>query len=190
MLNLVLFGPPGSGKGTQSAKLIEKYQLVHLSTGDILRAELKAQTALAAEAKKYMDQGELVPDSIIFDMVAAKLDQNKSAKGFIFDGFPRNAKQADVLDKMLADKGTAISCMVALDVEKDELVRRLLNRGVEQARVDDQDISIIENRIVVYNKETLPLIDYYKAQNKFYNVLGIGSVDDIFGRISEVIDNL
>jgi adenylate kinase len=190
MLNIVLFGPPGAGKGTQSEKLIEKYKLVHLSTGDILRAELAAQTDLAKEAKKFMDKGELVPDSIVIGMIEAKLDKNKDAKGFIFDGFPRTNAQAKALDELLAKKNTAISGMIALEVEREELIKRLLLGGKDSGRSDDQDQKIIENRINVYNKETSPVIDYYRAQNKFHPIFGIGSIDDIFGNICKSVDKL
>jgi adenylate kinase len=190
MLNLVLFGPPGSGKGTQSAKLIEKYKLVHLSTGDILRGELAAQTPLGLEAKKKMDKGELVPDEVVIGMISNKLDANTSAKGFIFDGFPRTTAQAAALDALLTKKGTAITVMLSLEVEKQELVNRLLNRGKDSGRADDQNIDVIENRIAVYNKETSIVTDYYKKQNKFQSIPGMGSIDDIFGRLSVAIDKV
>ena len=187
MLNIVLFGPPGAGKGTQSEKIIEKYALTHFSTGDILRGEIKNQTALGVEAKQFMDKGELVPDSVVIGMIANKIDQNKDAKGFIFDGFPRTTAQAAALDKMMADKGIAISGMVALEVEKDELVARLLNRGKDSGRADDQNPAIIENRIKVYNAETMPVADFYAAQGKFKSINGKGGLDDIFGRICDAI---
>ncbi|MFW5752359.1 MAG: adenylate kinase [bacterium] len=184
MLNLVLFGPPGAGKGTQSEKLIEKYKLVHLSTGDILRGELAAKTKLGKEAKKFMEKGELVPDSVVIGMIESKIDQNMNAPGFIFDGFPRTTAQATALDEMLSKKGTSITLMVALD----ELVKRLLNRGKDSGRADDKDESVIENRINVYHKETSPVIDYYDAQGKFRGVDGMGSIDEIFVRICNVVD--
>lgn len=187
MLNIVLFGPPGSGKGTQSAKLIEKYKLVHLSTGDILRGEIAAQTPLGLEAKKKMDKGELVTDEIVIGMISNKLDQNSTAKGFIFDGFPRTTAQAEALDKLLKAKGTEITIMLALEVEKQELINRLLNRGKESGRTDDQDLSVIENRIAVYNRETAIVMNYYKAQGKFKAIQGMGSIDDIFNRLCEAI---
>jgi adenylate kinase len=187
MLNIVLFGPPGSGKGTQSAKLIEKYHLVHLSTGDILRGEIAAQTPLGLEAKKKMDKGELVSDDIVIGMIGNKLDANASAKGFIFDGFPRTTAQAGALDKLLSEKKTAISVMLSLEVEKQELVDRLLNRGKDSGRADDQDLSVIENRIAVYNRETAVVADYYKAQGKFKAIHGMGSIDEIFNRLCEAI---
>jgi adenylate kinase len=188
MLNLVLFGPPGSGKGTQSANLIEKYKLVHLSTGDILRGEIAAQTTLGLEAKKKMEKGELVSDEIVIGMIGNKLDQNASAKGFIFDGFPRTTAQAVALDKLLTAKKTSISVMLALEVEKQELVSRLLNRGKDSGRADDQDIAVIENRIAVYNRETAIVADYYQAQGKLRTIQGMGTIDEIFDRLSSAID--
>ncbi len=187
MLNLVLFGPPGSGKGTQSEKLIEKYKLVHLSTGDILRGELAAKTPLGLEAKKKMDKGELVPDEVVIGMISNKLDQNAGVKGFIFDGFPRTTAQAEALDNLLKEKGTAITMMLALEVEKQELVNRLLNRGKGSGRADDQDLSVIENRITVYNKETAIVKDYYKGQGKLKTIQGMGSIDEIFEKLSKAI---
>lgn len=187
MLNLVLFGPPGSGKGTQSTKLIEKYKLVHLSTGDILRGEIAAQTPLGIEAKKKMEKGELVSDDIVIGMISNKLDHNVNAKGFIFDGFPRTTAQAKALDNLLTQKGTAITVMLSLDVEKQELINRLLNRGKDSGRADDQDLSVIENRIAVYNRETAVVQDYYKAQGKLKDIHGVGTVDDIFNRLCKAI---
>jgi adenylate kinase len=190
MLNIVLFGPPGAGKGTQSDKLIEKYQLVHLSTGDILRGEIKAQTPLGLEAKKNIDKGELVPDEVVIGMIESKIDKNADAKGIIFDGFPRTTAQAEALDTLLEKKGTAISIMLALEVEKEELINRLLLRGKDSGRCDDQDQAVIENRISVYNKETAPVMDFYGAQNKLKTVEGMGSIDEIFDRLCVAIDNL
>ena len=180
MLNLVLFGPPGAGKGTQSTKLIEKYQLVHLSTGDILRGEIAASTALGMEAKKLMDQGILVPDEVVIGMIASKLDANKNAKGFIFDGFPRTTAQAEALDNLLTEKKTSISMMLALEVDDEELTRRLLRRGKDSGRADDQNEEVVRKRIVEYNTKTAPLKDYYSKQNKFISIQGTGSVDTIF----------
>jgi adenylate kinase len=190
MLNIVLFGPPGAGKGTQAAKLLEKYKLVHLSTGDILRSELAAKTPLGLEAKRYMDKGELVPDSVVIGMIEGKIDSNAGAKGFIFDGFPRTTAQAAALDKMLDKKGTPITSMLALEVEKEELIKRLLLRGKDSGRTDDQDQSIIENRIKVYNSETTPVKDYYEGQKKYMGIHGMGSIEDIFDRLCEAIDTL
>ncbi len=190
MLNIVLFGPPGAGKGTQAVNLIEKYKLVHLSTGDILRGELAAKSPLGVEAKKYMDKGELVPDEVVIGMIEGKLDQHADANGFIFDGFPRTKAQATALDNLLTKKKTAISIMVALEVEKQELVNRLMGRGKVSGRADDQDINVIENRIAVYNRETAPVIDYYSAQGKFSPVNGMGTIEEIFGRLSTAIDSI
>jgi adenylate kinase len=190
MLNIVLFGPPGAGKGTQAVNLIEKYKLIHLSTGDILRGELAAKSPLGIEAKKYMDKGELVSDEVVIGMIGLKLDQHADARGFIFDGFPRTKAQAGALDKLLADKKTAISMMVALEVEKQELIDRLMGRGKVSGRADDQDISVIENRIAVYNRETSPVIDYYNKQGKFQSVNGMGSIENIFGRLCKAIDQI
>lgn len=190
MLNIVLFGPPGAGKGTQAVNLIEKYKLVHLSTGDILRGELAAKSPLGVEAKKYMDKGELVPDEVVIGMIEGKLDQHADANGFIFDGFPRTKAQATALDNLLTKKKTAISIMVALEVEKQELVNRLMGRGKVSGRADDQDINVIENRIAVYNRETAPVIDYYSAQGKFSPVNGMGTIEEIFGRLCGEIDGI
>lgn len=189
MLNIVLFGPPGAGKGTQAEKLINKYKLVHLSTGDILRAELAAQTSLGKRAKEFMNKGELVPDEVVIGMIEAKIDQNLQSNGFIFDGFPRTTKQAEALDKMLTTKKTTISGMLALEVEKDELVKRLLGRGQVSGRADDQDVSIIENRIKVYNSETAPVINFYDIQGKYRSIQGMGSIDEIFDRLCKAIEN-
>ena len=187
MLNIVLFGPPGAGKGTQSEKLIAEYQLVHLSTGDILRAEVAAGTELGQQAKKLMDEGILVPDEIVIEMISNKLDQNKHVKGFIFDGFPRTANQARALDKLLAEKKTSITKMISLKVTDEELMNRLLKRGQESGRADDQDQDVILNRIQEYNLKTAPLEDYYEEQGKFEAIDGIGEINEIFYAISSVI---
>lgn len=180
MLNIVLFGPPGAGKGTQSQKLIDQYGLVHLSTGDLLRSEIANGTSLGMEAKAIMDRGDLVSDEIVIGMIESKLDANPNAKGFIFDGFPRTQAQAIALDDLLQKKGTAISAMLALEVDNEELIKRLLLRGKETGRPDDQDENIISNRVNEYNNKTLPLKEYYSEQSKFHSIKGIGTIDSIF----------
>lgn len=180
MLNIVLFGPPGAGKGTQSENLINKYGLVHLSTGDILRSEIARGTSLGRKAKEIMDRGELVGDDIVIGMIESKLDESTSAKGFIFDGFPRTAAQAVALDDLLQKKGTGISGMLALEVNDEELVNRLLQRGKNSGRADDQNQEVIRRRIQEYNNKTLPLKNYYSEQGKFHSIDGIGSIDEIF----------
>lgn len=189
MLNIVLFGPPGAGKGTQAAKLVDKYSLVHLSTGDIFRANIKGETELGKLAKSYMDKGNLVPDEVTISMLEAEVDKNPQAKGFIFDGFPRTTPQAEALDRFLTSKNTAISIMLALDVPKEELIKRLLERGKDSGRADDLDGSIIANRIKVYNEQTAVVADFYAAQNKFEKINGVGSIEDIFNRLCSAIDN-
>lgn len=188
MLNIVLFGPPGAGKGTQSEKLISAFKLVHLSTGDILRKEIANQTAAGLEAKKLMDQGVLVPDHVVIKMIEDCIDSNRNAQGFIFDGFPRTTAQARALDEMLSQKNSSINMMLALEVEDQELINRLINRGKESGRPDDQNEVVIGRRIGEYNSKTSPLKEYYKAQGKFYSINGIGSIDDIFERLRKVIE--
>ena len=180
MLNLVLFGPPGAGKGTQSENLINKYGLVHLSTGDLFRKEIARGTDLGKKAKDIMDKGELVGDDIVIGMIESKLDENPNVKGFIFDGFPRTSAQAISLDDLLQKKGTGISAMLALEVDDNELIKRLLLRGQHSGRPDDKNEDVIRNRIVEYNSKTLPLKKYYNEQGKFHSIDGIGSVDQIF----------
>ena len=190
MLNLVLFGPPGAGKGTQADFLIRKYNLIHLSTGDLLRNQIAAQTALGLEAKSYMDKGFLVPDTIVIGMIQSILRENKSARGFIFDGFPRTVEQAVALDELLDHHASPVSGMLSLEVEKNELINRLLCRGKISGRPDDQDVSIIENRILEYNKKTMPIKDYYSAQNKCHTIDGMGTIDDIAQRLSNAVNAL
>ena len=190
MLNIVLFGPPGAGKGTQSEMLIEKYNLIHLSTGDILRAEIVNQTKLGIEAKKYMDQGLLVPDKVVIGMIGSQLEKHSNTQGFIFDGFPRTTEQAIALDNLLLNKQITINAMISLKVEDNELIRRLLERGKNSGRSDDQSEEIISNRIKEYNLKTAPLKSFYNQQNKLYEVDGLGSIDDIRKKINSVIDNL
>jgi len=190
MLNIVLFGPPGAGKGTQSAKLIEQFGLIHLSTGDLLRAERKSQTPLGIKANEYIEKGNLVPDEVVIGMIENKIQEYTNPKGFIFDGFPRTVPQAAALDLMLLEHRTSISCMIALEVEYNELVDRLLKRGADSGRADDQDEIIIKNRISVYNNETLPVADFYKSQNKYANIYGIGEVDEIYNQICEALSKV
>lgn len=190
MLNIVLFGPPGAGKGTQAAFLTEKFNLIHLSTGDLLREQIAAGTELGLAAKKNMDKGELVPDEVVIGMICSKISGNLQAPGFIFDGFPRTVEQAKAFDELLDKKCVPVSGMLALEVDKQELIDRLLSRGKISGRSDDQDVSIIENRINVYNEKTAPLIGYYKAQSKYFPVEGMGSIDDIAQRIEKVVADL
>ncbi|AXO81393.1 adenylate kinase [Olleya aquimaris] len=190
MTNLVLFGPPGAGKGTQANFLKEKYDLIHISTGDVFRYNIKNETALGTLAKSYMDKGHLVPDQVTIDMLKAEVERNADAKGFIFDGFPRNESQAKALDQIMEEKDSEVSAMVALEVEDEVLVQRLLERGKTSGRKDDSDEAIIRNRIKVYYNETAILKDYYAAQNKYFGVNGIGSIEDITVRLNTVIDKL
>ncbi len=189
MFNLILFGPPGSGKGTQSEKLIAKYGLKHLSTGDLLRSEIAQQTALGIEAKKVMDKGELVPDEVVIGMISSAIDNNESVKGFLFDGFPRTAAQAEALDKLLELKKTSIVVMLALEVGEEELVKRLMKRGETSGRSDDTNESVIRARITEYHKKTTAVADYYKQFDKVTMIKGEGSIDDIFNSLSSEIDS-
>ena len=189
MFNLILFGPPGSGKGTQSEKLIAKYGLKHLSTGDLLRSEIAQQTALGIEAKKVMDKGELVPDEVVIGMISSAIDNNDSVKGFLFDGFPRTAAQAEALDKLLELKKTSIAVMLALEVGEEELVKRLMKRGETSGRSDDTNESVIRARITEYHKKTTAVADYYQQFDKVTMIKGEGSIDDIFNSLSSEIDS-
>jgi adenylate kinase len=188
MLNIVLFGPPGAGKGTQSAKLIEKYGLAHLSTGDIFRANIKGGTELGNLAKSYIDKGQLVPDEVTIGMLESEVNKHPGAKGFIFDGFPRTSAQAIALDELLAKKDTAITMMLALEVNEDELRKRLLLRGKDSGRADDQDPAIIQKRIDVYNSETTPVKEFYTKQGKYKGIEGIGEVEAIFNNLCKAIE--
>jgi adenylate kinase len=190
MLNLVLFGPPGAGKGTQADLLIEKFNLLHLSTGDLLRSQIAAETELGIEAKIYIDKGFLAPDSIVISMIKSRLKEATNALGFIFDGFPRTVAQAKALDELLEENGTPVSGMLCLSVEKDELINRLTNRAKTSGRPDDQEVSIIENRIQIYHEKTEPLRDYYRAQKKYYKIDGQGSVEIIAQRLIDTIASL
>ncbi len=188
MFNLILFGPPGSGKGTQSEKLIATYGLKHLSTGDLLRSEIAAKTPLGLEAKNLMDKGQLVPDEVVIGMISSALDANPTAKGFLFDGFPRTSAQAEALDNLLALKDTGINVMLALDVTEEELVKRLLKRGETSGRSDDTNEVVIRARITEYHNKTAVVADYYKQFDKVVMVKGEGTVDDIFTALCTEID--
>lgn len=189
-LNLVLFGPPGAGKGTQSTFLIEKFGLIHLSTGDLLRGEIASKTELGLKAKELMDQGKLVPDEVVIGMIKNKLEGNPNAKGFIFDGFPRTTAQAEALDALLAGNNDSISAMLALEVDVEELKKRLLERGKMSGRPDDQNLDIIAQRISEYNNKTAPLKAYYDKQNKLHTIEGVGTVESISNTLSESISKL
>ncbi len=188
MFNLVLFGPPGSGKGTQSSKIIETFHLSHISTGDILRVEVAKESPLGIEAKKFMDQGMLVPDEVVIGMISSKLDENPDAAGFIFDGFPRTVAQAQALDNLLDFKNSPINLVLSLIVSEAELKSRLISRGESSGRSDDNE-EIIFKRIHEYHAKTSPVADYYKSKNKLVEVKGEGSVDEIFNALSQEIDN-
>ena len=188
MFNLILFGPPGSGKGTQSEKLIEKYGLVHLSTGDLLRKERKMKTPLGIEAQQFIDRGQLVPDEVVIGMISSALDENPGARGFLFDGFPRTVAQAEALDRLLELKKSEIALVLFLEVPEEELIRRLIHRGKTSDRTDDADESIQRKRQEVYKSETLPVAAYYDKKKKVVNVNGIGAIDEIFTRLSSQID--
>ncbi len=190
MKNIVLFGPPGAGKGTQAEYLKVKYNLIHISTGDVFRYNIKNETELGMLAKSYMDKGDLVPDEVTIDMLKAEVDKNTDAKGFIFDGFPRTHSQAAALDAFLAEKGEGINGMVALEVDEDLLVARLLKRGETSGRSDDQDESKIRNRFNEYETKTSILKDYYQDQSKYFGVNGVGSIEEITDSLCEVIDKL
>jgi len=189
MLNIVLFGPPGAGKGTQSEKLIVKYSLTHLSTGDLFRKNISEGTELGLRAQQYMDEGNLVPDEVVIAMVEDKVKSTANTSGFIFDGFPRTVAQAEALDKLMVENGTPISLMLALSVDEDELLDRLLKRGKISERADDQDPEKIKNRFAVYRSETTPVADYYDTQGKLFNIVGSGTIDGIFADLTKTIDS-
>ncbi|MGI8950393.1 MAG: adenylate kinase [Chitinophagaceae bacterium] len=188
MFNIILFGPPGSGKGTQSEKLIKKYSLIHLSTGDLLRSEIATQTVLGMEAKNFMDKGYLVPDEVVIGMISSALHSNPNAKGFLFDGFPRTEAQAEALDKLLKFNNTEISIVLALEVSEKELLKRLLNRGLISSRSDDINEEIIRARIAEYHKKTSLVAEYYKQFNKVVTIKGEGTVDEIFNALCNAIE--
>lgn len=190
MINLVLFGKPGAGKGTQAEFLKSKYQLFHISTGDLFRHHISNKTDLGTLAQSYMDKGDLVPDQVTIDMLKDAVENNPDAKGFIFDGFPRTTKQAEALDAFLSEKSMQISATLALEADDDVLVERLINRGKTSGRTDDQDEEKIRNRFDEYNNKTAPLRAFYDAQGKFHSVDGIGSIDEITERLTSLIDGL
>ena len=189
MINLILFGKPGSGKGTQAEFIKIKYDLIHISTGDLFRNNISNNTDLGLLAKSYMDNGDLVPDEVTVKMLEAEVNKYPNAKGFIFDGFPRTTIQAEILDKFLATLKLSISMTIALEVDENLLIDRLINRGKDSGRSDDQDRSKIQNRFDEYNKKTSPLINYYKNQNKFFDVNGVGDINEISSRVFNTIDN-
>jgi len=188
MFNLILFGPPGSGKGTQSEKLIEKFGLIHLSTGDLLRKEIANETQLGLEAKSFMDKGQLVPDEVVIGMIGSALDANPDAKGFLFDGFPRTVAQAEALDNLLTGKGSEIALVLALEVGQEELVSRLLNRGKTSSRSDDRDESVIRKRLVEYENKTAQVADHYAKFDKVSKIKGEGSIEEIFSSLAAEIN--
>jgi adenylate kinase len=190
MIHIVLFGKPGAGKGTQAEFLKQKFNLVHLSTGDIFRYNIKNDTELGRLAKTYMDKGDLVPDAVTIDMLQSEVDKNPDANGFLFDGFPRTIAQAEALDAFLATKNQKITATIALEADDEILVQRLLERGKTSGRPDDQDEDKIRNRYQEYNEKTAPLMAYYQQQNKFYAVNGIGSIEEVTQRLVEVFNQL
>jgi adenylate kinase len=187
MVNFLIFGPPGSGKGTQAVRLAEKFNLLHLSTGDMLRAEISAGTELGKKMSLIMSKGELVPDEVVIEMIAHKIDSSKGTSGFLFDGFPRTVAQTISLEKMLNERGMKIDQMLGLDVDHDELVKRLIARAELSGRPDDKDPAVIENRISVYNEKTLPIIEYCNKKGIYQPVKGMGTIDDIFKRLCDYI---
>ena len=190
MVNFLIFGPPGSGKGTQSVRLAEKFNLKHLSTGDMLRAEIEAGTELGKKMSSIMSKGELVPDEVVIEMIALKIDNTKGSSGFLFDGFPRTVAQTEALENMLNERGMKINCMLVLDVDHDELVKRLVLRADQSGRPDDKDPAVIENRIDVYKAKTEPIIDYCRKRGIYQPVNGMGTIEDIFERLSGYIQKL
>jgi adenylate kinase len=189
MFNLILFGPPGSGKGTQSEKLIEKYKFKHLSTGDLLRSEIAQQTPLGMEAKSLMDKGQLVPDEVVIGMISTALDTHKGVNGFLFDGFPRTTAQAEALDKLLDFNKTSIGVVLFLQVPQEELISRMVNRAKTSGRSDDADENVQRNRLEIYSRDTLPVASHYRKSDKVVEIEGVGSVDDIFQLLCTEIDN-
>lgn len=189
MLNLILFGPPGSGKGTQAKKIVDRYNLLHISTGDLFRYEMGNNTPLGLKAKEYIAKGELVPDEVTVGMLKNKVLTSPKVNGYIFDGFPRTRPQAEALDHLLSELGTEVTLLLALDVHDEEIVKRILDRGKTSGRADDNDESIIRNRIQVYNAETAPIFSYYAEKDKSQKIDGIGGIDEIFDRICTILDS-
>jgi len=189
MINLILFGPPGAGKGTQAQLLVSKYNLIHISTGDILRAAIAAATPLGLQAKTYMDKGQLVPDEMVIGIIQEFIHEHRACNGFIFDGFPRTRPQAVQLDKMLHDEGTMINAVLLLTVEKEELVRRLLQRATLEGRADDKE-DVIANRIKIYHEQTAPVASHYNGSGKLFQIDGLGTIEEINARLQQVIDSL
>ncbi len=190
MTNLILFGPPGSGKGTQADKLKEKYDLLHISTGDLFRFNMKNDTPLGQKAKSYISKGELVPDSVTIDMLRSRVEETPDVQGYIFDGFPRNINQSEHLDKILEKRGSSVTGLLMLEVAEEEIVKRILNRGKTSGRADDNDEGIIRNRFKIYQEETTPVFDYYDKQGKSHKIDGQGSIEEVFERLCTVIDSL
>jgi adenylate kinase len=188
MINIILFGPPGAGKGTQSAKIIEKYSLIHVATGDLFRKHLKEGTSLGLLAKEYMNRGDLVPDQLVIDMVDDKIETNENTAGIIFDGFPRTIPQAEALDNLLSSKQAPIKVLIELIVPEDELRKRLAERAIKENRPDDAKPDVIENRIAVYKAETVSVSEYYKKLGRYASVVGVGRIDDIFSNLCREID--
>ena len=188
MFNLILFGPPGCGKGTQSDKIVEKYGLVHISTGNLLREEMRQETPLGLEAKSFMDKGQLVPDEVVIGMVDSFIDKHRKARGVLFDGFPRTVAQAEALDRLLELKKNEVDRVIVLEVDEDELIKRLLNRAKTSDRSDDADEKVLRNRQEVYRRETLPVAAHYARSKKVAYIDGMGSIEEIFDRISDDLD--
>jgi len=190
MINLILFGPPGSGKGTQATMLADKFNLVHISTGDLFRSEIGNKTEMGLKAKAFMDKGNLVPDEVTIGMLENKVNANKDAAGFIFDGFPRTIPQCEALDTFLRSKGQEVSALISLNVDDEELVKRLLNRGKDSGRPDDKDETVIRKRIAVYDEETTPVFTFYKAQGIANTIPGEGAIEEIFASLTVLMDSL
>ncbi len=190
MINFIIFGAPGAGKGTQAKKIADIHQLQHLSTGDLFRKEIKNKTELGIEAQNYSSKGELVPDSLVIEILKKEIEKHPESSGFIFDGFPRNLNQAQELDKMLKEKDTKIQAVLALEVPNEELIRRIKDRAKDSKRIDDQNEEIINNRLKIYKEDTQPLLNYYQEQNKVHNINGLGTIDEITDRLNKVIDKL